>query len=217
MTDVLTLGTYCHENGHMLCDFPDLYDKTGTPQNPSFRSSGIGAYCLMCAGGNVNRRNPTQVCAYLKRQAGWANSVTTIARGLSSTARAGANDFFIHVKNSAEYFIIENRHNDKSGRDAALPDSGLTIWHVDELGNNSNEDMTPASHYECSLEQADGEFDLERGEGSGDARDLFHAGWKDKFADSTQPSSKWWDGTPSGLVVRDIGAAGAGITFSADA
>ena len=22
----LLLGTYCHENGHMLCDFPDLYD-----------------------------------------------------------------------------------------------------------------------------------------------------------------------------------------------
>lgn len=22
----LTIGTFCHENGHMVCDFPDLYD-----------------------------------------------------------------------------------------------------------------------------------------------------------------------------------------------
>ena len=26
MGDALSLGVYCHENGHMLCDFPDLYD-----------------------------------------------------------------------------------------------------------------------------------------------------------------------------------------------
>src|SRR3712207_3570689 len=24
--DELSLGTFCHENGHMICDFPDLYD-----------------------------------------------------------------------------------------------------------------------------------------------------------------------------------------------
>ena len=47
----LTLGTFCHENGHMLCDYPDLYDY-------GYESSGVGAYCLMCAGGNVDEKNP---------------------------------------------------------------------------------------------------------------------------------------------------------------
>lgn len=210
MGDALTLGTYCHENGHMLCDFPDLYDY-GVP---GIKSAGIGSYCLMCAGGNASKRNPTQVCAYLKNEAGWANSVTEITPGLLATAPANTNDFFIHSKNSAEYFIIENRH--KVGRDAALPDSGLAIWHVDELGNNSNEQMTPASHYECSLEQADGRFDLEHGVPGGDDKDLFHADWKDRFSDSTTPSSRWWNNKSSGLTIHSISAAGAQVTFSAD-
>ena len=28
MGNRLTLGTFCHENGHMVCDFPDLYPYT---------------------------------------------------------------------------------------------------------------------------------------------------------------------------------------------
>ena len=45
----LTLGTFCHENGHMVCDYPDLYDY-------GYESSGVGAYCLMCAGQCRTRR-----------------------------------------------------------------------------------------------------------------------------------------------------------------
>lgn len=211
MGEALALGTYCHENGHMLCDFPDLYDYG----LPGFQSGGIGAYCLMCAGGNADRTNPTQICAYLKYQAGWAASVTPITPGLVANAPAGTNDFFIHARSPVEYFIIENRH--RTGRDLALPDTGLAIWHVDEGGSNNNEQRTRELHYECSLEQADGRFDLERGDHTGDDRDLFHAGWRDRFADSTVPASTWWDGTPSGLVVSDIGPAGATMTFRASA
>jgi len=40
----LTLRTFCHENGHMICDFPDLYDYGS-------QSNGVGHYCLMCGGG----------------------------------------------------------------------------------------------------------------------------------------------------------------------
>ena len=211
MGEALALGTYCHENGHMLCDFPDLYDYG----LPGFQSGGIGAYCLMCAGGNADRTNPTQICAYLKYQAGWAASVTPITPGLVANAPAGTNDFFIHARSPVEYFIIENRH--RTGRDLALLDTGLAIWHVDEGGSNNNEQRTRELHYECSLEQADGRFDLERGDHTGDDRDLFHAGWRDRFADSTVPASTWWDGTPSGLVVSDIGPAGATMTFRASA
>jgi M6 family metalloprotease-like protein len=210
MRDALTLGTYCHENGHMLCDFPDLYDYG----LDGIKSSGIGVYCLMCAGGNADQLNPTHVCAYLKYRSGWAESVTRITPALTATATAGNNTFFLHEKNPVEYFIIENRF--KAGRDQALTDSGLAIWHVDELGNNSNEHMTPASHYECSLVQADGRNDLETPGGVSDDRDLFHAGWRDQFADSTLPASKWWDGTSSGLDVHNISPAGRQITFSAN-
>jgi len=101
----------------------------------------------------------------------------------------------------------------RTGSDAALPDAGLAIWHVDELGNNSNEQMTSDSHYECSLEQADGRFDFERGAHGGDDKDLHHSQGNDAFGDTTNPSSKWWDGTPSGLAIHGIGPSGATIDF----
>ncbi|MDN5870548.1 MAG: M6 family metalloprotease domain-containing protein [Nitrococcus sp.] len=203
MSQQLTLGTFCHENGHMLCDYPDLYDYGG-------ESGGAGAYCLMCAGGVIDETNPTHICAYLKRLSGWANSVTPIQHNRTITLGAGANDFAMFAKDTGEYFIIENRA--KSGRDASLPDEGLAIWHVDEDGNNSNEQRTPSQHYELSLEQADGQFDLESSRSIGDSADLFGQASK-RFADSTTPNSKWWDGTSSNLDVFNISTPGAQITF----
>jgi hypothetical protein len=139
--------------------------------------------------------------------------VTKITTGLSATAGAGANQFFIHRKNSTEYFILENRN--KAGRDQALPGSGLAIWHIDELGDNQNEQMTAARHYECSLEQGDGRHDLENDPNNyGDATDLFRVDVNTHFDDGTNPNSKWWDGTASGLDISEIGPAGPEMTFS---
>ena len=206
MTDELSLGTFCHENGHMICDFPDLYDY-------GYESAGVGDFCLMCAGGDD--KNPTHVNAYLKYRAGWASSLTKIKKALNATANAGANQFFIHSKNATEYFIIENRH--QSARDKSLPASGLAIWHVDELGDNQHEQMTATQHYECSLVQADGRFDLENDRfNRGDASDLFGAGVNSTFDGKSSPHSNWWDGTASRLKISAISAAGAAMTFQGD-
>ncbi|WP_295103815.1 M6 family metalloprotease domain-containing protein [uncultured Candidatus Kuenenia sp.] len=206
----LTLGTFCHENGHMICDFPDLYDK-------GEQSYGVGVFCLMSYGCCINEKNPVHVCAYLKYQAGWANTVTDLVNGMSANAVAGQNSFFIHRRNEDEYFILENR--DQTGRDMSLPDAGLAIWHVDERveTSNENEHMTPDSHYECSLEQADGMNDLEKeikNGNYGDGRDLFPHQGNNRFADISFPNSKWWDGTSSNLDIYQIGATGQQITFS---
>ncbi|MCP3669607.1 MAG: M6 family metalloprotease domain-containing protein [Gammaproteobacteria bacterium] len=206
MSDQLSLGTFCHENGHMLCDYPDLYDYGS-------ESGGAGAYCLMCAGGNIDEKNPTQVSAYLKRLSGWANSVTSIQHNRQITLSAGENDFAMFAKDSGEYFIVENRA--KSGRDESLPDEGLAIWHVDEDGNNSDEQMTPGQHYELSLEQADGTFRLETSPYHyGDSTDLYGQA-NNRFADSTTPNSRWWDGTASNLDIQEIAAPGATMSFKA--
>ena len=37
----LTLGTFCHENGHMLCGYPDIYDYDSDSEG------GAGMFCLM--------------------------------------------------------------------------------------------------------------------------------------------------------------------------
>ncbi|WP_094672617.1 M6 family metalloprotease domain-containing protein [Hydrocoleum sp. CS-953] len=203
MGSELTLRTFCHENGHMICDFPDLYDY-------GYESSGVGNYCLMCFGGN--NKNPVQVCAYLKNEVGWATKVTSITPGITATLPAANNDFYVYAKNATEYFIIENRQ--KTGRDTFLPDAGLAIWHVDEQKNGNNEEqMTASQHYECSLEQADGRFDLEKDVNGGDSEDLFASPYKTEFSDSTTPKSQWWDGSNSSLNITQISEPGSTMTF----
>jgi hypothetical protein len=72
--------------------------------------------------------------------------------------------------------------------------------------------MTPASHYECSLIQADGATDLEMGVNNGGPGDLYRQGGA--FSPTSQPNSNWWDGSPSGLNIRNVSAAGSTMTFS---
>jgi M6 family metalloprotease-like protein len=200
----LTLGTFCHENGHMLCDYPDLYDYGG-------ESSGVGLYCLMCAG-NFNEKNPLPISAYLKRLSGWARTVTPLEHDRQVTLAAGSNDFAIYARGGREYYLIENRQ--KAGRDAGLPDEGLAIWHVDEDGDNSHEQMTSGSHYELSLMQADGLFQLERLRNQrGDVGDLY-AGPGARFEDASVPNSRWWNGSSSNLRINQISPAGASVTFT---
>jgi M6 family metalloprotease-like protein len=202
MGKALTLATFCHENGHMICDFPDLYDYGD-------QSNGVGMYCSMCWGG-PDDTNPTQFSAYLKYKAGWADRVVPLKAG-TYTVKSGKNEFYIRNKNATEYFILENRHN--RGRDASLPSSGLAIWHVDELGSNEDEDMTADKHYECSLEQADSNFDLERRSNLGDGGDLFYSPNRTNFDNSAEPNSKWWDGNSSDLEIVNVGHPGEEVEF----
>ena len=192
----LSLGTFCHENGHMICDFPDLYDY-------GYESRGVGKWCLMCAG-NFDEKNPTHVGAYLKYRAGWA-TVKPVATG-TVQAKAPGNEFFIHNRTPHEYLLLENRT--RTGRDASLPGQGLAIWHIDEQGDNSNEQGTAALHYECKLIQADGRDDLENGSNDGDASDLFGNGV------AALVGGRWWDGTSTKLELSGIGVPGASIALS---
>lgn len=205
MQNELSLATFCHENGHMICDYPDLYDY-------GYESNGSGGYCLMGFSG-PDKKNPVQISAYLKYKSGWASTVTPVSNNMHASLQAAGNQYLILAKNRVEYFLVENRH--KSGRDAGLPGSGLAIWHIDELGSNNNEHMTQASHYECALEQADGQYELEKGVNNGDDDDLFSANTNAVFSDTTEPSSKWWDGTSSNLELFDISAGAMQMTLSA--
>lgn len=227
VTDIgnsLVLGTFVHECGHMLCDFPDLYNyKTVTQE-------GVGRFCLMDDGShNNNSRTPARPCAYLRYVAGWQDDhlVDLPTLGLAAIGnQTTANEtvfFYGKNRNSSqaagladdptEYFLIENRNNLTSGMiwDRYLPDSGLAIWHVDELSTNS---VTPYTmHKECVLVQADGRDDLGLVANYGDSSDLFHRGSTAAFGDRTTPSAHWWNGSVSGLNITSIGDPGDGITF----
>jgi M6 family metalloprotease-like protein len=199
----LQLGTFCHENGHMVCDFPDLYDYDQD-------SVGVGAWCLMCAGADADPRNPAQFCAWLKLKAGWAGSLRPTPRdGAVVELSSQGNDFLVRRKGNsrAEYFLLENRL--RQGRDAGLPGEGLAIWHIDENGDRDANEMTRERHYVVSLEQADGRFDLERTlSNAGDAEDLFRGGYADRLGDDTRPNSRWWSGARTRFEVFEISGPG---------
>jgi hypothetical protein len=57
---------------------------------------------------------------------------------------------------ATEYFLLENRL--QMDRDASIPGSGIAVWHIDELGDHSNQNLEPNSkhlNYEVTLVQAD--------------------------------------------------------------
>ena len=200
----LTLRTFCHENGHMVMSWPDLYDY-------GYESRGVGNFCLMCYGGS--NTNPVQPCAYLRAMAGWVTptALTTPQTGLSASA-ATRNVFkYVNPSLATEYYLIENRQ--QSGRDTALPANGLAIWHVDEHGSNDNEQRTAAQHYECTLVQADNLWHMESNANLGDANDLWKAPTYTTCGPATTPSTAWWSGTASNLRISSISTSGATMTF----
>ncbi len=204
MGSSLQLSTFCHENGHMLMGWPDLYDY-------GYDSAGVGRFCIMCSPSPAT--NPQEPCAYMKYIAGWAD-VTVLdvpPANLSAPASGNVMFRFPHPTKYNEYYLIENRQ--KSGRDGGLPDAGLAIWHIDTQGSNNNQQMTPQSHYEVTLVQADGDWDLENNVNNGDSTDLWAAPTYTECTPETSPNTNWWDGTASGLVVTGVSAAGAVMTF----
>jgi M6 family metalloprotease-like protein len=204
----LTLGVYCHENGHMLCDFPDLYQYAD-------QRIGVGRYCLMCLGANPDPCQPTLVSAYLRYRAGWGEA-EVLTSGRHRMAPSTGNRFLIHQHSQTEYFIFENRR--RSGRDVMLPSSGLAVWHIDELGSNARPLEMPDGHQhaECRLLQADAAEELDRGADDGDTTDLFGPGPGPVFVDGTALAARWWDGTDAGLQIHSLQADGDDLVFVAE-
>lgn len=216
----LELGTFCHENGHMLCGYPDLYDYDYDSVG------GAGDFCLM-AFGNSPGNNPVQICAYLKRASGWT---TTTELDSSSAVNAVVTDFagtnFNHFYRfqkpgvTTEYYLAECRY--AMGRDSSLPASGVAIWHVDELGDRDNQSLVPNSihaNYELTLVQADNLWDFEHYKNAGDLNDLYYDGnmangYNNTFTDFSGPSANWWDGTPSGANFHGFSEKAPTMTFT---
>jgi M6 family metalloprotease-like protein len=209
----LSIGTFCHESGHLLCRFPDVYDY-GDRDGDLEESAGIGSYCLMGSGNHLGSgRSPGAICAYLRDLVGWYDDTIVINSPGEYVATAGESATLLKFETARpnEYFLVENRT--ATGRDGALPASGLAVYHCDVLGSNEWEDGTRDRHYQVALVQADGHLDLEHNRNLGDPTDLFGAVAGVALSDTTTPSSRLWDGSGSGLVVRAISTPGAQIRF----
>jgi len=197
------IGVCCHELGHLLFGFPDLYDIDGS-------SEGIGDWCLMGSGswngkGGWNHAGeiPAHPSAWCKANQGWVSAVNQITNGPVTIPDVETNHKIYRLWKdgaaSSEYFLVENRQ--LIGSDSALPGEGLLIWHIDEsIGSNSDE-----THPKVALMQADGQRQLERAANRGDSGDPF-PGSSDNthFTFSSNPNSKSYAGTATPVAVTDI-------------
>lgn len=210
----LTIGTFCHENGHLLCRFPDMYDY-GSRDSDDKDSSGIGRYCLMGSGNHLDfGRSPAPVCSYLRDLAGWCDNVIDLNTDGAFEAMHGDYGTVMKYRTNKpnEYFVVENRS--KQGLDRALPSSGLALYHCDIFGSNELQQGTASKHYQCALLQADGRRDLENDpRNQGDSGDLFEQINGVALTSTTNPNSREWDQRDSELIVSDIGAPGDKIEF----
>jgi immune inhibitor A len=203
------VGVFSHEFGHLL-GLPDLYDTT-------FRSHGIGDWCLMAGGswgGKGNR--PARMSCWCLSKLGWIKpKVVTRKKSiqLNTLEEKKTECYRLWTKGAIgpEYFLLENRQAKEL--DAALPGSGLAVWHIDERQSNNDNPLA----YLVALLQADGNKDLELLKNSGDGGDLFPG---DKCVagvdDNTTPSTRANTGSPSRVALTHIAMSGGIVTLQAE-
>jgi len=194
-----TVGVYCHEFGHTL-GLPDYYDTDYDPPG----SDGLGSWAVM-AGGSWNGNGgdqPSHFCAYSKIWLGWVDPIyvlDTASNGTNSILRAEipqveSEPVIYKLKNTAgsfyEYWLVENRQ--QVGFDAALPGSGLAIYHIDTWVSSN----TDPDRYRNCLEEADGNWSLRYLTGvAAQAGDLWPGSTNNRdFTDFSWPNSKYNEG-----------------------
>ena len=218
MGDALSIGTFIHESGHLIGNWPDLYDYDGSSNGSA------GEFCVMGYGslGAGRQQKPVPPNGYFRHLAGW-ETVTELNPALNGNAPVGqvtheANSNTLYrwsnPGKSGEAFYVETRT--QSGQSELLPDAGLVIWHVDRDGNNSDE-----WHPYVQMEHADGARQPENKVNRGDEHDMYDATSQAAFGYSTPvagnnkaTNSRWWNGADSGFELQDISAPGANMTFT---
>ncbi|MDB5103237.1 MAG: hypothetical protein JWP91_926 [Fibrobacteres bacterium] len=200
MTDLgssFALYVFCHECGHMIFGWPDLY--------------GVGDYCLMAS--RPSETNPVIINDFYRADQGWID-VVDVDKNMNAYFRAAANSTvgyrFINPARPQECFFWSNLKNE--GRRAILKGRGMLMFHFDkDIGVN-----TPPNVLSLSVVQADGKKQLDATNwptpGS-DPLDYFSQATGASFSSTTDPASKWNNGSASGLIVHDIGPAADTMGF----
>jgi hypothetical protein len=213
--------------------FQDLYDSNGGGR-------GLGKFCMMASswGWDGEQYYPGHMSAWAKMMMGWlkpktpvygVNLITNVEEESSENQLYMIGEEFGFP--SGEYLLIENRQ--KKGLDSLLPQGGLAIYHVD--GNSGfNDEGYPGQtgydkkwpennrHYRVALLQADGNYDLERGNNAGGSLDLFRADYVNQLlpsVDSEGPypntdSYKKGNLFQTGIEIYNITASGDIMSFA---
>jgi immune inhibitor A len=198
------IGVCCHELGHLIFGWPDLYDVDDSSQ-------GVGNWCLM-GGGSWNGPSvgaqagdvPAHPSAWCKKNQEWVTVTTPSANSSVTMDDVKTSRTILRLwkdgdTNSQEHFLAENRG--RKGYDRALPGEGLLVWHIDDaLDSNRDE-----NHYKVALMQADGRRDLERSANRGDAGDSYPGTTGNtSITAKTNPSTRSYAGVDSSVAITKI-------------
>ncbi|MCL5999807.1 MAG: M6 family metalloprotease domain-containing protein [Chloroflexi bacterium] len=228
----MTIGVFTHEMGHGFWGLRDLYDR-------DYSSYGIGSWSMMSSGSwngpGYLGSSPAWPDAWSRIKMGFTAPVVVTTNISAQTIRQtygnpGANletstVFELHspLLGSREYFLVENRQRVAGSYDEYLPGAGLLIWHVDEAMDSDDlyDDFEcvqsqccscdETAHYLVSLEQADGQLQLEKSLSRGDGGDPF-PGSSDRRAFGTTASapyhSSWYACDDTCIGVTNISPSG---------
>ena len=166
-----SIGTFCHEFGHVL-GLPDLYDT-------SYDHYTVSNWDIMCSGNyNNNGRTPPTYSAYERFYLDWLKPQQLMEKGqYSLEPLQESNKAYILADrehnlngdnpNPNEFFMLEYRT--KTGWDAYLPGSGMLVWHIDYLASAwySNTPNNGTSFLRIHMEEANGVSWNQRGVNEG--------------------------------------------------
>jgi|GEM_PF-3011142 CUB domain. len=203
MTDIGTqLGLYvfCHENGHMLFNFPDCY--------------GCGDMVGLM-GSRPNDLNPIPDCEVFTEDEGWID-VVDFDNTSMGTFRAIKNPFYaFRYKNpnkANEYYMWVNRKNE--GRWSVLTGKGIEAFHFDASVRINAPPTLPLC---LAVVEADGQNRLASTNwptpGS-KPTDFYYATNNAALTSSSNPNSNWNNNSASGLSITNISAISDTMTFT---
>jgi hypothetical protein len=188
----LQLGVVCHENGHMIGEWPDTYK-----YNTTTGTDGLGAFDVMCAVGPYT--NPVYPNPYFLSMNGYGKTIDVTTSGADVNDPANDLTFYKYrnTANAKEFFMVQARI--KTGRGAGYPDQGATIWRINLNGDNQT------TTHKIILVHANNNKDQHSG--------ACYKPGKQEYTDNTTPNAKWLNGTASGLRVWDWGPIGSSMHY----
>jgi len=215
------IGVIVHETGHFF-GLPDLYD------TDSSSGQGIGSWGVMANSWDFGgtQRCPPHFSPWSKINLGWYSPAVISQPGQYVLNEAEFNPEVFRIDAgfpTNEYLLVENRQN--AGFDCTIPQGGLIVWHIDDQAGYNTEGYPGqgnwpqnGNHYRVAVLQADGNYNLERGNNRGDSGDAHHAAGVDAIGPGpgNYPNTDTYQGgvvTQTGITISNISAAGASMTF----
>jgi M6 family metalloprotease-like protein len=179
--EFLHMGVIQHEYLHGFGLY-DMYDQD-KDESDKLAIGGLGRFDIMSnsAGWDQNSRIPGHPSAFSRfKIEGWLQPIEIIEDGFYAIQPSEISSHVYKISHNfptGEYLLIENRQKIKW--DQNWGGSGIVIYHVDEnefkqtKRGYPGKSGWPADHYMVSVIQADGLYDIEKGNNVGDIGDFW--------------------------------------------